>query len=260
MRIIEHPDVKAFKSVARVGSVHAAARELGLTQTAITKRIQALERVLGVTLFLRSRRGMNLTSDGTALLQHCRAIDELEGVFLSRTSGKERSEIDLTILGPTSAISTRIVNDCRPLYAKYPYLRLHLRSDDHSDLIDLIRRGKGDLAVVPPESVPNEMESKVLKSDRYLLVASPEWKGRHLEEILRDERIIDFYPNDLTTTKYLKKFGLNSQVKKERLFINENEALIRLFSDGIGFGTLTDSVAKPHVDAGDLIVLNKGQT
>lgn len=254
-----NPSTDAFLAVAKTGSVHAAAKDLGLTQTAVTKRVRALELELSLTLFIRSRKGMNLTQDGEMLLQHCRAVQELEGLFVSRVSGLTRSEISVRIAGPTSAISTRIVENCRPIYEKYPHVQLHLQSDDHSDRVDLVRRGEADFAIVPPENVPNEMESKVLKPDRYLLVASPEWKGRRLGDILANERIIDFYENDETSRNYLRKFGFLSEVKKTRLFVNENEALIYLFKVGAGYGTLTESVASPYLKNGELILLNKGQ-
>jgi len=202
---------------------------------------------------------MTLTSDGTALLQYCRATEELEGAFLSRVSGQSREDVSVTIVGPTSAISTRIMDNCKELYAKFPHLRLHLRSDDHSNRVDLVRRGDADLAIVSPDQVPNEMDSKVLKADRYLLVASPSWKGRRLPDIIKNERIIDFYENDDTTKTYLKKFGFVEHLERGRIFVNENQALIGLFSHGAGYGTLTESVAQPHLANGDLIALNKGQ-
>jgi LysR family transcriptional regulator, chromosome initiation inhibitor len=257
--IIFNQGTKAFLATVELGTVHAAAEKMGLTQTAVTQRIKALEADLGLTLFLRSRRGMALTEDGSALLQYCRAAGDLEGVFLSRVSGAAKGDVSLTLVGPTSALSTRIADNCQPLYKKYPYLRLHLRADDHSNRTDLVRRGIADLAIVPPEDVPNEMESKRLKPDRYLLVASSDWKGRRIQDILENERIIDFYENDETTRKYLKHFDLLASVKKERLFVNENEALIRLFSSGVGYGTLTESVARPHLEKGNLLTLNRGQ-
>jgi DNA-binding transcriptional LysR family regulator len=149
------------------------------------------------------------------------------------------------------------VKDCAPIYSKYPYLRLHLQSNDPPNRIDLVRRGQADLAVIAPEDVPNEMDSKVLKPDRYLLVASHKWKGRKLHDILTEERMIDFAENDSTTMNYLKKFKLTAQ--RSRLFVNENEALIHLFTQGAGYGTLTESIAEPHVKAGKLIVLNRAQ-
>lgn len=260
MGITLNPLLLAFSAVARTGSTAAAATELGLTQTAVTKRVQALENEISITLFLRSRKGMKLTEEGNALLRHCQSLLELESVFISQVTGKDRAEKTLTIAGPTSAISTRVAQLCTKIYRQHPSLNLHLRSEDHLDGIELIRRGEADFALVPPESVPNEMEGKSLQPDRFLLLACAAWKGRRLQDILENERIIDFNPKDPFTRNYLKKFGLLSHVKRSRLYVNENEALIHLFCEGIGYGVLTETVARPYLENGRLIALNRGQT
>jgi LysR family transcriptional regulator (chromosome initiation inhibitor) len=257
---IRNPLLIAFERVVSLKTIHAASEDLGLTQAAVTKRIQALELELGVTLFLRSRRGMALTSEGEAVLQYCRAIHEAEGQLIGKIAGNERQETAMTIVGPTSAISTRVAENCTPIYRKFPFLRLHLKSEDHVNLVEMVKRGEADLAIVPPSSVPNEMTSKRLAPDRYYLVASSSWKGRELKEILESERIIDFYEADRTTLNYLAQFDLEKYVRQSRLYVNENEALIRYVKQGVGFGTLTESVSKPYLDAGELIRLNKGQT
>ncbi|MGZ3736796.1 MAG: LysR family transcriptional regulator, partial [Bdellovibrionota bacterium] len=260
MMILRNPLLQAFESVSELGTTHAAAKALSITQTGITQRIKTLERELGITLFLRSRRGMQTTEEGMALLQLCRASRELEGQFQSQVEGRGRREVELTLAGPTSALSSRIAENVLPVYLKHPYLRLHLRADDHSDLFAKIRRGEADIAIVPPAEVPHEMDSKLLRPDRYLLVAGAAWKGRRLPEILAEERAIDFYESDRTTARYLAHFSLEKPPRgRERLFVNENEALIRLFAAGVGYGTLTESVAKPHLESGALITLNKGQ-
>ncbi len=174
--------------------------------------------------------------------------------------GSTRQETSLTLVGPTSAISARFAENCIFLYTKYPFLRLHLKSEDHINLVEMVRRGEADLAVVPPTSVPNEMESKTLKPERYTLVASSKWHGRNLRDILEGERIVDFYDSDRTTLNYLQTFKLDKYNLRSRIFVNENDALIRYFIEGVGFGTLTEAVAKPHLERGDIIRLNKGQT
>lgn len=260
MRILNNSLLIAFQTTADKGSVSAAAADLSLTQTAVTKRLQTLETELSLTLFIRSRRGMTLTEDGAALLRYCRSVQEIEGRFLSQISGSTRNENSLTIVGPTSVISTRVVTDCTSVYKAYPHLRLHMKSEDSADGIELLRRGEADFAVTLSEAIPNEMEGKRLKPDQFLLLACPKWKSRRLHDILENERIIDFNHADRVTTEYLKAFKLLGRVKKSRLFVNENEALIHLFIHGVGFGVLTESVAKPYVESGQLVVLNKGQT
>src|SRR5688572_21301012 len=106
-------NLKAFLAITRQGTVHGAAKELRLTQTGVTQRIRGLERSLGTTLFLRSRKGMKLTQEGEAVLRYCRASEDLEGEVLSRLlgAGSDRP-IYLTVAGPTSVMTARIVDLC----------------------------------------------------------------------------------------------------------------------------------------------------
>lgn len=252
-------NLQAFLAIVGQGTVHGAAKDLGLTQTAVTQRLRSLEESLGTTLFLRSRRGMKLTTEGDLLHRYCRNVKDLDGDILSRISGSgSSSPVQVTIAGPTSVLAARIVPACRPLYRDWPNLFLHFVFDDSIHRLEMVRSGKATLAILPPAEVPNEMESKRLKAERYVLVASPRWKGRRLSEILETERIIDFEDRDSTTLRYLEKSQLADQARRPRLFVNNNAAIIQMFSAGIGFGTLTQETAKPHLDRGDLICLNGG--
>jgi DNA-binding transcriptional LysR family regulator len=202
---------------------------------------------------------MSLTQEGEALLRYCKGAEELEGEALSliESSGKDRP-VFVSLAGPTSVMTARIVDQCSKLYADWPHLHLNFLITDTEDRLSLVRSGQVALAIVPPEAVPNEMDSKMLKPDKYVLVASKKWKGRRLQETLESERLIDFYESDKTSLNYLKKFGLLAHLKQPRLFANNNEVLIKLFCAGVGFGTLTQEIAKPYLDRGDLIALNGG--
>ena len=59
--------LEAFMAVAKHNTVHAGARAIHISQTAMTQRIHALEQKLKTTLFIRSRHGMQLTSEGEKL-------------------------------------------------------------------------------------------------------------------------------------------------------------------------------------------------
>ena len=252
-------NLQAFVAIVKVGTVHAAAGDLGLTQTAVTQRIRALERDLATTLFLRSRRGMQLTQEGEALLRYCRGAEDLEGQALSGISGSGFLQpLSLSLAGPTSIMTARIAEQCLPLYVDWPRLNLHLIITDADNRLQLVRSGEAALAIVPPETVPNEMDSKTLKPDRYILVGARNWKGRKLQDILTSERLIDFSESDLTSINYLKRFGLVSALKRPRLFANDNDVIVRMFKHGVGFGTLTQEIAKPHLDSGELVALNGG--
>jgi LysR family glycine cleavage system transcriptional activator len=92
--------LQAFESAAFHGSITAAARELHLTQGAISRQIQALEEHLGVDLFARERQRIRLTATGEHYLQHVRsAFDRLEAAALElRTLQRGGGVLNLAIL------------------------------------------------------------------------------------------------------------------------------------------------------------------
>src|ERR1700691_1926783 len=71
---MEFNDLRAFVSVVDKGSVSAAALDLHITQSAVTKRLQRLESSLGVTLFDRTQRPAVLTTAGQSALEKCRRL------------------------------------------------------------------------------------------------------------------------------------------------------------------------------------------
>ncbi len=92
--------LQAFESAAWHGSITSAARELNLTQSAISRQIQGLEQHLGVELFHRERQRIRLTAAGDHYLQHVRsAFDRLEAAALElRTLRRGGGVLQLGIL------------------------------------------------------------------------------------------------------------------------------------------------------------------
>lgn len=260
MSLLSH-NIAAFYAVAKIGTVHGAARKLGITQTGVTQRLRALERELGVSLFLRSRSGMKTTVEGEALFRYCCQAEDLEGPVLSQIrGGGERSEVHVTVSGPTSLMTSRVVPQCVPCYAKFPSLQLHFKMTDDDDGAALLRSGLATFAIIARSDVPKDLDSKLLKPERYLLVATSGWKGRRLADILASERIVDFHEHDATTKAYLKRFELDGALSRPRLYANNNEAIIHLFKAGVGLGVLTAEIAAESIANGSLIALNGGKT
>ena len=249
------PNLKAFLAVVQNQSVHGAARAIGLTQTGVTQRIRSLEKEISSTLFLRSRKGMMLTPEGEALHRYCLGVLELEGLTLSQLSSKRDSRIK--IVGPSSIMNARVIPACIEVVKQFSHLSLDFEISDRPQLIQHLKLGSSQFAVLPVEDVPNEMQSKVLKPEKFVLVGAPIMKTRKLSEILAAEKIIDFDEEDQTSLRYLKRYSLLDKWGGQRIFANGNEAIIQLFKAGIGIGTLTLEVASPHLESGELILLNQ---
>jgi LysR family transcriptional regulator, chromosome initiation inhibitor len=97
---------------------------------------------------------MKMTLEGQALHRYCLRAVELEGHSLSQIHGRaEDPNIEVTIAGPTSIVSSRILPNSLKLYELYPRLRLHFRLDDQEDRIDLLKKGQIQIAIVCPRDV-----------------------------------------------------------------------------------------------------------
>jgi DNA-binding transcriptional LysR family regulator len=98
--------INAFLLVARVRSFSAAARELGVAPSVVTKRITRLEEQVGTQLIVRSTRGLSLTAAGEQLLpQFTRLIAELEETIKGTTKQARGIEGHLRIKAPTTVTS-----------------------------------------------------------------------------------------------------------------------------------------------------------
>ena len=101
--------LRAFDRIVRLGSFHAAARELGLSQPSISQRIRELEDVLGTAVFIRRGPRVSLTAEGHALMEYASRLlgtaEEMTERF--RTRAFIRMSMNFTGIGATNSRSIR---------------------------------------------------------------------------------------------------------------------------------------------------------
>lgn len=251
------PPLEAFWAVVRKGTVQDASYILGITQTGVTQRIRSLEKQLNTTLFIRSRKGMKLTSEGEALLQYVKGSLEIEGMALSRIQRAAKdSIIEVGISGPSSILRSRVIPNFISLRSQFPLLRFRFDLSDTESNVDKLKTGFCDFAILEHHLITREMDSKIIKAERYSLYGPASWKRRLLPDILKTETIIDFNQSDAMTFNFLEKYKLKNTVKKERHYANNTDALISMVSGGLGYTVLTDECAQPAVKRGEILKLN----
>lgn len=132
--------LELFARIAQAGSFAQAARELGLTRAAISRRIAAIESAVGLTLFARSTRSLGLTEAGRRLHARARAVREAaEGARLALRH--TRDQLDGTIrISATAGFGRHVLV---PLLASFqalhPAVRYELFFTDRR--VDLLREG-----------------------------------------------------------------------------------------------------------------------
>jgi DNA-binding transcriptional LysR family regulator len=250
------PPLEAFWAVVQKGTVQDASRILGITQTGVTQRIRSLEKQLKTTLFIRSRKGMRLTTEGEALLQFVKGSLEIEGMTLSKIQkAAQDSIVEVSISGPSSILRSRVIPNLTPLNKQFPLLRFRFDLSDVSSNVEKLKTGSCTFAILEHHQVTREMDSKILKAERYCLYGPASWKRRLLSEIIKNETIIDFDSEDEMTFLFLEKYKLKQMARKERHFANNTDALTSMLASGIGYSVLSEEYAASHVKKGDLIKL-----
>lgn len=138
-----------FLAVTREGNISAAAQSLHLSQPSLSRQLKELEEELGVTLFIRGRRRIELTEEGLILRR--RASEMMQLVELTESEISEvKNDISgsLSIGAGESRSMRRITAVFKELKDQYPNIRLNIVSGDTEDLKDRLDRGLLDFALI----------------------------------------------------------------------------------------------------------------
>ena len=237
-------------------TVQDAAKKIGLTQTGVTQRIRALEKELQTTLFIRSRTGMKLTTEGESLHRYCQSATELEGQLVFEST---QQEIKITISGPSSIMRSRIIPGVSKLLKNYPFLSVQFDLMDQQSAIYKLKNGHSHIVLVNSSAVALEMDSKIIKPERYSLVGPCNWKNRALKDIVKTEKIIDFDQNDNYTFLFLEKINLKNESCASRHYVNNTDALGDMISNGAGYSVLAEELAMDLINRKMLMNLAPGK-
>lgn len=248
------PTLEAFWAVVQKGTVQEASHILGITQTGVTQRIRSLEKQLKTTLFIRSRKGMKLTSEGESLLQYVKISLENEGMTLSKIQKASFEHIiEIGISGPSSILRSRVIPNLLSQRTKYPKVRFKFDFSDNNESQEKLKTGLCDLAILEHHEVTKEMDSRILHAERYKLYVPKAWKKRKLLDIVEHEAIIDFDSSDRMTFQYLEKYRLKNKCQPYRHFVNNIDALLSMIALGSGYSVLSEDFAEESIKKGEIV-------
>jgi DNA-binding transcriptional LysR family regulator len=166
--------LRVFVAVAREGNVTRAAKQLSLSQPALSKQLAELEEALSAVLFDRLPRGMRLTAAGEVLLRHAERIYAAE-----RAAESELAELNglragrLSIGASTTIGSYLIPNVFGAFQRAHPAVRLELEIANTAAIQAMVSDGRIDLGLTEG-NVPSEQYTvEVVHYDELVAVASP---------------------------------------------------------------------------------------
>ena len=249
--------LQAFAEAARQRSFARAARELGLSPSAVAKSVLRLEQQLGVRLFQRTTRRVALTQEGEDFHARCRRVlDELAGLADAAAAAGRAPAGVLRIDAPITYGKRVVLPLAASLAQQHPGLRLEVRlSDQFSDVV-----GSGLDAVIRVGEISDaRLVARRIDRQQLAVYASPRYlarKGRPRKPA--DVRSHDCVVFQMPTSgrhrpwEFLVKGRPLSLQPEPRHVVNEGEGLVCAVSAGLGLAQLPDLIAADAVKAGAL--------
>lgn len=240
---MELRQLEYFKQIAELGSMTRAASVLHVAQPSLTRRMQQLERDLGVLLFFRSDKGVALTPAGQALLE--RANDVLErvrriGDDISKYAHEPKGELSVGL--PPSLfdiVTSPLIAD----YAlQYPQVRLRVTEGLSAHLHEQVLTGRLDAALVSDVEPLQLLASRAMLSEQLYLVGSAhsQLDIEHpvpIETVLSRPMLLTSHPNAMRTLVD-RRLATRGERLLPALETNSTRLLCELVTRGVGFTVL----------------------
>ncbi|GAB5470911.1 MAG: LysR family transcriptional regulator [Rhodospirillales bacterium] len=234
---------RAFLVTAEEGSLSAAARALDMAQPTLGRQVSALEDELGVVLFERAGRGLELTPSGLELVEHVRSM------------GEAASRVSLTASGQSQSIEGSVCITASEATAAYllPAIVARLRQAEPGILVEILatnsisdlRRREADIAVRSARPTDPDLIARKLKDETARLFAAEAYiqrfGGFQAAEDLARAQFIGFHEND----RYLEGLnGLGLTLTARNFPIQTASHLVHweLVKQGLGIGLMLTTV------------------
>lgn len=246
--------LKVFHAAAEAGSFTHAGEHLGLSQSAVSRQVSALEQELSVPLFHRHARGLILTEQGDLLFRTAHEVlMKLEAARAKLTDSREKPNGELRVTTPVGLGVNWLTPRIGEFLDLYPEIRVTLIATDEE--LDLAMR-EADVALRIRQPTQPDLIQRKLFSVRFHAYASPDYlkrfgTPRSPDEIDDTHRVIVMggaVPSFMPNVRWLLEAGRDGKgPRAPYLVINNTIGLLRACEAGIGITTLPDYIAE---DAG----------
>ena len=234
--------LRTFVTVAEEGHLTRASERLFTSQPAVSAHIKALEEELGVTLFERTPRGMQLTPAGDRLLATARTTLASANDFLHQARSLHHELIGVVRIGlNTDARFLRLIPLQAALAGRHPQLELEFMAGSTGANVPALRIGKLDASFVSGECADPLLASWVLCEEE-LAVASPAaWRDRlqapEVAELAREPWV--FTTEDCAHYGVMRAlFESHGCKPRKTVLANQEDALAAMVEGGVGLGIM----------------------
>src|SRR5262245_4230074 len=263
MHLDQLPHLGTFAEAAERGSFTAAARHLGLSQAAVSQRIQALERLLRTALFRREGGKVTLTEVGRRLHGHARPILDLTAqAWVDVTGAREPVRGEL-ILAASSVPGQHILPRTLATFRRLrPTVRVCVSVSDTDAVLREVEQGKAHLGLVGGRGGSPHLAFRRFACDELVLVVPrghPWWRKKRVtvEELVAQPLIQRERGSGSRRCleRSLERVGITESGLNVVLELGSSEAIKEAVLEGLGVAVLSRRVVQKEVRAGQFKAL-----
>ncbi|TCT04422.1 LysR family transcriptional regulator [Paralcaligenes ureilyticus] len=234
--------IRYFRVIAELKSLSQAAEALGLTQSGISRQLGSLEEHLGVPLFYRTGRGVELTPAGSFLQSQTHTAYETIDNALASIKGHDAATQGKLKIATVHTLSYYFMAE---IVAKFlgvrPTTTVSLVARSSPEVVTLVERGDVDLGFVYDSAVASDrLNSTPLFDDRMCLIVNRQYKAKSQSIDLNKHRLsLVVFPPHYALRRMLHSSGLEFDTVAEAETI---AVMLDLVSSGVGYCILPDRI------------------
>lgn len=241
--------IRSFLAVANCGSLMSAAEKLGVSQPTLGRQIDELEKLTGLTLFVRGRSGMKLTDAGAALLDDARAMEREANRFLLNVAGKSDAVKGTVRISASQTVATFLLPPLLvALREAEPEIEIELVP---SNLVVNLLTRDADIAVRMVRPIQNDLIATKVNDMALGIYAHRSYIQKHGQpETVRDlmlHRIVGYDRDDLLL-RGMADFGLKGTRDMFAFRVDDHVAYWNFVRAGAGIGFLAAFLARMDPD------------
>ena len=240
---------KVFRAVADSGSISSTAKELYLSQSAVSQSIKNLEEALGVRLFSRTPRGVMLTSDGATLYEYVsNALSLLEAGETRINESKTLLKGELTIGASNTLTETFLLDYLKKYHKQYPGVKVRILNGTSKRVMTYLNNGTVDIAFATTNEKPEAFETHMCFKTHTAFVAAPDYpidfdRQYSLKEI--SELPLILLEKEAGSRRFLEDCFLKCGLRLEpEIELASYELLISLATIGLGIAGITEEFSQ----------------
>ncbi|HEY3799746.1 MAG TPA: LysR family transcriptional regulator [Caulobacteraceae bacterium] len=254
-RKLDWNDVRVFLAVAETGSLNAAARNLGITQPTISRRMEDLEYRLGAKLFSRSSRGVALTEVGASVRELAANMAKLSGAIVREVADRDKRDAGRVRISAPDAVSSVVLMPALAAFQRsHPEIEIAL---DCGLWVDAPMEGETNLALEFTDNAASGLVSMPIATVHYAYFASRGYLDLYGEPRTAAEvtqhRVVRHVSHKEQRQTWNPKLSAVMELVETNLLTNSSMAMVAAIKHGVGIGTIPTYFA--HYDP-ELVLLD----